>query len=254
MSLNLLLDSSLAKQQRTGGRQVSHDFTINFQPPIHLGSGNYKAALNKLITMSYSWYNIDASFGNNKIRLRKKTEEWQTLIFPNGMYGYSDINSFLQTQTGKVDPEDKDSAFIFTLYFDMTIFLVVILMHENYELDLSEGEFAELLGYEKKILTGKNNFVGPMVPNITRSVDWVFLHCDRISRRANDVPSDVLYSFSTTGLQVSYLFQKEPYRPEWHPVNKSEINSIRIWVTDGRDNPLDLNGIDVAVSIMIERE
>ena len=159
MSLNLLLDSSLAKQQRTGGRQVSHDFTINFQPPMHLGSGNYKAGLNKLITMSYSWYNIDASFGNNKFRWRKKTEEWQTLIFPNGIYGYSDINSFLQTQTGKVDPEDKDVDFIFTLYFDMTIFRVVILMHENYELDLSEGEFAELLGYEKKILTGKKNFV-----------------------------------------------------------------------------------------------
>ena len=87
------------------------------------------------------------------------------------MYGYSDINSFLQTQTGKVDPEDKDSDFIFTLYFDMTTFRVVILMHENYELDFSEGEFAELLGYEKKILTGEKNFVGPMVPNITRSVD-----------------------------------------------------------------------------------
>ena len=139
MSLNLLLDSSLAKQQRTGGRQISHDFTINVQPPIRLGSGNYKAALNKLITMSYSWYNIDASFGNNKIRWRKKNEEWQTLIFPNGMYGYSDINSFLHTQTGKVDPKDKDSDFIFTLYFDMTIFWVVILMHENYVLDLSEG-------------------------------------------------------------------------------------------------------------------
>ena len=237
MSLNRLLDSSLAKQQRTGGRQVSHDFTINFQPPIHLGSGNYKAALNKLITMSYSWYNIDASFGNNKILWRKKTEEWQTLIFPNGMYSYSDINSFLQTQTGKVDPEDKDSDFTFTLYFDMTIFRVVILMHENYELDLSEGEFAELLGYENKILTGEKNFVGAMVPNITSSVDWVFLQCDLIRRRANDVPSDVLYSFSTTGLQVSYPFQKEPYRLEWHPVNKSEINSIRIWVTDGRDKP-----------------
>ena len=204
--------------------------------------------------MSYSWYNIDASFGNNKIRRRKKSEEWQTLIFPNGMYDYSGINSFPQAQTGKVDPKDKDSKFIFTLYFDMTIFRVVILMDENYELDLSGNDFAELLGYEKKILTGKKNSVGAMVPKITRSVDWVFLHCDLISRRANDVPSDVLYSFSTTGLQVSYPFQKEPYRLEWHPVNKSEINSIRIWVTDGRDNPLDLNGIDVAVSIMIEKE
>ena len=154
MTLNLLLDSGLAKLQRGGERNVSHDFTISFQPPIHLGSENYKAALNKLMTMSYSWYNIDASYGNNKIRWRKKTEEWRTLIFPNGMYDYSDINSFLQTQTGKVDPKDKDSDFIFTLYFDMTIFRVFILMHENYELDFSEGKFAELVGYEKKILTG----------------------------------------------------------------------------------------------------
>ena len=98
MTLNLLLNSSLAKLQRTGAAQVSHDFTINFQPPIKLDSGNYKASLNKLITMSYSWYNIDDTFDNNKIRWRKKSEEWQTLTFPNGMYDYKDINSFLQTQ------------------------------------------------------------------------------------------------------------------------------------------------------------
>jgi len=102
-------------------------------------------------------------------------------------------------------------------------------------------------------LTGKKNFVGAMVPDITRSVDWVFLHCDLISRQANDVPSDVLYSVSTPGLRVSYPFKEEPYRLEWHPVNTSMINSIRIWVTDGRGNPLDLNRIDVAVSIMIEK-
>ena len=59
--------------------------------------------------MSYSWYNIDNTFDN-------KSEEWQTLTFPNGIYDYKDINSFLQTQTGKVDPKDKDSDFIFTLY------------------------------------------------------------------------------------------------------------------------------------------
>ena len=35
------------------------------------------------------------------------------------MYDYSDINSFLQTQTGKVNPKDKDSDLIFTLYFDI---------------------------------------------------------------------------------------------------------------------------------------
>lgn len=68
-----------------------------------------------------------------------------------------------------------------------------------------------------------------MIPNITRSVDWVFLHCDLITRRVNDVESNVLYSFSTTDFQVSYPFQKEPYRLEWHSLNKSQINAATSW-------------------------
>ena len=254
MSFDILLDSSLAKLERGGERNVSHDFTIKFHPPIQLGSGNYKAVLNRLITMSYSWYSIDAFYNNNKIRWRKKTEAWQTLTFPNGMYDYKRINTFLQKHIGKVDPEDKDSDYIFTMYFDMSIYRVVILMHENYELDFSQGAFAELLGYEKRILTGKTSHVEKLVPNITRGVDWVYLHCDLITRRSNNVPSDVLYSFSTTGLQVSCPFQKEPRRLEWQPVNTSHINEIRVWVTDGRNNILDLNGTDVAISLMIEKE
>ena len=155
MSFDILLDSSLAKLQIDGERNVSHDFTVNFYPPIDLGSGNYKAALNRLITMSYSWNNIDALYNNNKIRWRKKSKEWKTLTFPNGMYDYQRINTFLQKHIGKVDPADKDSDYIFTMYFDMSVYRVVISMHENYELDFSQGAFAELLGYEEKLLTGK---------------------------------------------------------------------------------------------------
>ena len=65
------------------------------------------------------------------------------------------INTFLQKHIGKVDPADKDSDYIFTMYFDMSIYRVVISMHENYELDFSQRAFAELLGYEKKILKRK---------------------------------------------------------------------------------------------------
>jgi len=57
-------------------------------------------------------------------------------------------------------------------------------------------------------MTGKKNFVGAMVPDITRSVDWVFLHCDLISRRANDVPSDVLYSFQQQGFKSVIRLKK----------------------------------------------
>ena len=82
----------------------------------------------------------------------------------------------------------------------------------------------------------------------------MYLHCNLITRQTNNVPNDVLYSFSTTDLQVSYSFQKEPLRLECHPVNKGHIDEIRVWVTDGRNNILDLNGTDIAISLMIEKE
>jgi len=129
----------------------------------------------------------------------------------------------------------------------MSIYKVVILIQNGYELDLSQGKFAELIGYDKKVFD--QNSVGNKIPNIKRGVDWVYLHCDLITRRTNNVSSDVLYSFSTTNLQVSYPFQKEPRRLEWQPVNKSYINEIRVWVTDGRNNILDLNGTDIAISL-----
>ena len=237
MSFNLLLDSSLAKQQRNNHNQKSHDFTIYFNPPIELvREKSYKAALNRLITMSYSWYNIAEAYGNNKIKWRKNTGDWQTLTFPDGMYDYDGIKRFLQSKTG------------------FTIYRVVILMAKDYELDLTDGGFASLLGYEKKILKDETNFTAEMIPDITRSVDWVFLHCDLISRRVNDVENDVLYSFSTTNLQVSYPFKQEPRRLECHPVNRTRIDSVRVWVTDGRNNILDLNGVNIALSTMIEEE
>ena len=253
MSFDILLDSSLAKLERGGERNVSHDFTVKFHPPIELGEGNYKAALNRLITMSYSWNNIDSRYDNNKIRWKKKPEQaWKTLTFPNGMYDYKRINTYLQQHTGKVDPTNKDSGYIFTIYFDMIIYRVVTLIHNDYELDLSQENFGELLGYGKSTLSG--DVVGREVPNITRGVDWVYLHCDLITRRTKNVPSDVLHSFSTSDLRVSYPFRKEPRRLEWQSVNKSSIDEIRVWVTDGRNNILDLNGTDVAISLMIEEK
>lgn len=142
--------------------------------------------------MSYSWYNIAKDYDNNKRRWREKGGNGSTLTFPDGMYDYKNINNYIQAHTYKVD--DKP---IITLYFNMNIYRVVILVHKDYDLKLSQGDFASLLGFEKNILKWATNFVGNVTPNITRSVDWVFLHCDLRSRRVNDVESSVsLFPFT----------------------------------------------------------
>ena len=162
------------------------------------------------------------------------------------------INTYLQQHTGKVDPTKEDSAYIFTIHFEFSTFRIFILVHKDYELDFSQGNFGDLLGFEKITLSG--DVVGTKIPNITRSVDWVYLHCNIISRQTNNVSTDVLYGFSTADLRVSYPFRKELRRLEWQPVNKNHINEIRVWVTDGRNNILDLNGAGIAISLMIKKE
>lgn len=105
-------------------------------------------------------------------------------------------------------------------------------MDEDYELEFTQGDFATLLGFEKR--EEVTCFVG--------------------TRRVNNVESSVQFNFATANIQVSYPFQPEPLRLECHPVNKSQIYSIRVWVSDGRNNISDLNGADVAMGLVIEEE
>ena len=253
MSLSILLDSQIAKQQNPN--QKSHDFTIRFDPPIVLNKNkNYKAALNEVVTMSYSWYNVRAVYGNNTLKWKKKSDSsWKTITLPDGMFTYDDINSFMQKKLGKVDPPDKDSDELFTLFFDSTIYRAVILLDNSIELGLSSGSFADLLGFEKKVLDQKTN-ISKFIPNITKGVDWVFIHCDLITREVKNVGSDVLISLPTSTRQISDSFSKEPKRLQWHTVNKNTIQSIRVYVKDGRNGIWDINYLDLAISLFIKEE
>ena len=85
------------------------------------------------------------------------------------MYNYDDLNSFIQKQIGKVDPTKDDSKQLFNLFFDNSVFRAVILLHNSVEVDLSKGTFADLLGFEKKVLDQTTN-VSKNVPNITE--EW----------------------------------------------------------------------------------
>ena len=93
---NLLLDSQLAKQNNANSK--SHDFAINFDPPIALDPyKTYRAALNELVSMSYSWYNINGSFSLiNKLVVKSSgkniynVDNIHKLIFIKNLLDFSD--------------------------------------------------------------------------------------------------------------------------------------------------------------------
>ena len=199
--------------------------------------------------MPYSWYNIRAVYGNNSLKWKKKSDSsWKTITFPDGMFTYDDINSFMQKTLGKVGDDE-----LFTLFFDNTIYRAVMVLDSSIELDLSSGSFADLLGFEKKVYMQRMN-ISKFIPNITRGVDWVFIHCDLITREVENVGADVLFCLPTSMISIGYSFSKEPKRISWQPANKEIIQAIRVYVTDGRNGILDLNDIDFAISIFLKEE
>lgn len=71
-------------------------------------------------------------------------------------------NVFCRLRPGFVDPIDESKGRIFDLYFKFTSYRVVISIGNDYKLDLTEGGFACLLGFENKIFKDVTNFIGTM--------------------------------------------------------------------------------------------
>ena len=252
MEKHLILSSFRAKRQANNYNQKANDFTIFLDPPLFLDPNkNYEMALDEIITMTYSSYNVSDSFNNNKIRYRKTNGSdttFKNIELPNGMYSYSDIDAYLKNTTGK----DGDKYPI-SVMFDLSLFRTIITIQPNYELDLSVSDFNLILGFKKKNLTSGSN-ISDTIPDLTRSVDLICIHCDLTNRSLTDESKDVLFCFSiiAQGIRRSFPFTLEPRRLKFSPINKNSIDSIRIYITDSYNRPIDLNEIDTAYHIIIK--
>ena len=67
MSEFLLRSSS--KNRQKSGVSLSHDFTTRFNNPLKLSYDMKHELAVRTIHMTYSWYNIRQSYGNNKHNL-----------------------------------------------------------------------------------------------------------------------------------------------------------------------------------------
>lgn len=65
---------------------------------------------------------------------------------------------------------------------------------------------------------------------------------------------DVLYRFSTSGLEPSDSFVEEPWLIRYEGVNRKRIDEIHIYITDDLDRPIDVNGFDTFFELLIRKE
>ena len=245
MEREIVLSSYSVKNK---GDNKPEDFTTNFTRPITLDSNKrYVIGLNRVINMSFTWFNVNAGYKNQLIKYSSDNgSTFKNITFPAGVWNYTDFNTHIKNavKTGDTYP--------ITLVFDDTTFRVTVTLAANYQLDLRASNFNDLIGFDKKILASGTH-IGPRVPNLSQDTDVLNVHCDLVNESLVDgEETDIIYSFSTSVLKPSYSFTLEPQRVTFNPVNKTTISSIRIVITDGKRRLVDLNGADTSFSLILK--
>ena len=163
MQREIVLSSYSVKNQ---GDNKPEDFTTNFTRPIILENNKqYVIGLNRVINMSFTWFNVNAGYKNQLIKYSSDNgSTFKNITFPAGVWNYTDFNKYITnlTKTGDTYP--------ITLEFDDTTFRVTVTLAENYQLDLRASNFNELIGFDKKILASGTH-IGLRVPNLSQDTD-----------------------------------------------------------------------------------
>ena len=245
----LVFKSNAAKKQNSSNKPG--DFTTKLIPELNLADNAQHFIALDHISMSASWYNVRPENENNKLRISKdKGVNFEEINFPSGVYDYEDLNEFIHQKIGKLG-DGKNYGI--NILFDFSTYKVFIQLDENYQIDFAgSGNFHDLLGFDKKILKG--SAFGESLPNITNSIDNIYLRCSLLSDSIIDGKrSNVLFTFPTNTKTRSLPFREHPQIDYlWNKINTQYISEVRFWLTDDRDREVDLNGIDISLAIVMK--
>ena len=163
MNVNRVLFFKSNDSQKQYSSNKPGDFTTKLIPELNLEDNTqYFIALDH-ISMAASWYNVRPEYENNKLKISKdKGANFEEILFPSGVYDYEDLNEFIHQKIGKLGDDDDYGI---NILFDFSTYKVFIKLDENYQIDFAgSGNFHDLLGFEKKLLTG--SAFGVTLPNI----------------------------------------------------------------------------------------
>jgi hypothetical protein len=251
--LSLTFSSKTARQENFS--YTPSNFATKFRPSLNLDkTKKYKVALHSLQSV-YSWHNIEATRNNNLVRYSTDGVVFKDVNFADGVYSYSDINKVIhQTMedNGDYTEVNGEKIFAINLSFNINTFNVELDITPPYQFDMVSQNFGDLLGFLVDLpYTGYA--VSDKTPDITNSIDNIFVKCSLVSDSINDGSSgDTLFTYSTATLSRSFSYQFEPYNLLWSNLNSYLISEVRFRTTDVFNRDIDFNGVDVQYTIIIK--
>lgn len=225
-NISIIIDST--------GDTVTQDKTVYFPNPIELKNLQYQIGLQRL-DLSYSWYNVSATIGNNTFRYWNNVA-YKVVTIDDGVYSLTDLTdeiSDLITLEG-----DTPGNILFEL--DISDGYTSLILAGGYKVDFTNRTIRNIFGFNSAEYAA--SVESPNRSNINNNVTSVYVHCDLInSSYINGNPTDVIFSFKINH-QQNEIISIEPNVIQLLPINtRSQINSMRCYFTDQTNKLLDFN-------------
>ena len=208
-----------------------HVLVLKLTDKLDLRRGQKTVALSNL-SIYYTWKNIKSSYNKNKFKISAPTwnEEFE---LPDGSYSISDIQDYFEYILKK-HSESVDNPPI-RIYVNRIENRITFKIKSGYYLELLTSETMKLLrSSESKITKDKNG------ENVLRLevAELVLIHCNLVN---NDYQQDsrILYGF-VPNKTFGSLLEISPTNHVFLKTFNSEFQEIKIWFTNQRSAPLEL--------------
>jgi hypothetical protein len=229
------------------------DFTTRLSPSIRLDPNKkYEAAL-----LSINLFNTIPNITEENNKFRYSTDNgvtWKIISLNIGAYEIIGINDEIQRQmtiNGDYDSVNNEQYISITTKIAESKCILNI-TNQNYRVDFGiPNSIASTLGFHSVIISQKYN-ISQEIVDITK-INSVLVNTDIISGSyVNGTQSPAIYAFDPNIVSPGYKINECP-NPSliYYPVNRTDINSIRIWLTDQTNKLINLRGERVTVRLHI---
>jgi len=233
----------------------SSDFTTYYTPSIRLDpTKRYEAAL-----LSLDMYNSipNITDENNEFRYTSdKGKNWKTIKLDIGSYELSAINDEMQLQMRKNDDYNvADGSYYINISANLSKLKSVInISNDDYAIDFvpNQKSIGSVLGFPGGVLSGIGQYDSPYIVDIIK-INSLLVNIDIIMGSfVNGVTSPTIYSFFPNVPSGYKLIQTPMPTLIYYPVSRTEIDSMRCWITDQNGKPVDLRGETITIRLAIK--
>ena len=166
----------------------------------------------------------------------------------------SDLNDYLhqymKKKGHKTTDAKKDDVYYINLTFVLSTYRILSQIDNNYQLDVRNSKFGELIGFTQKTDYGDGD-----LRNITNSIDMIYINIDAITNSIlNGVNTNTLAVIPTDNLTRSFPFTFEARRLLFNEVSQLNISQMRFYITDSLGRPIGLNKIDWFMTLILRSE